>query len=187
MKDDRLRWDARYASGDRRHDVEPAPLLAASVGRLPAGRALDVAAGLGRHALLLARSGWAVDAVDISFEALTVLGRRAAEAGVRVNLVVADLDEFECRPASYDLVVQTFFYDPALVPRLTRWVRPGGHVYVETHRRGPAAPAGGRYALQPGELGRVFQAWEIVEYGEGPRAEGDREIDTARLLARRPG
>src|SRR5260370_38873919 len=65
MRDDRSRWDARYAAGDRRHDVGPAPQLAGWLPRLPPGRALDVAAGLGRHAVLLARHGWTVGAVDL--------------------------------------------------------------------------------------------------------------------------
>jgi len=187
MDNDRQRWDARYASGDRRHDAEPAPRLAAWARTAPPGRALDVAAGLGRHALLLARHGWTVDAVDISLEALLILKRRAAQAALHVNLVVADLDDLECRPASYDLAVQTFFLDRSLITRLARWVRPGGHVYVETHRRTSTAPAGGRYALDPGELRTLFETWQVVEYEEGVRPEGGREIDTARLLARRPG
>ena len=73
MRNDRARWDARYGEGDRRHDVGPSPLLLEWLPRWPAGRALDVAAGLGRHALLLAQHGWSVDAVDISLEGLRVL------------------------------------------------------------------------------------------------------------------
>jgi len=182
----RDRWDARYAAGDRRHDVEPVPLLAAWLETQPPGRALDVAAGLGRHALVLARHGWSVDAVDISFEGLRILKERARQAGVAVNLIVTDLNRLSLRPASYDLIVQTFFLDRRLLPRLRQWVRPGGHLYIETHLQGPGAPARHRYALRPGELRQHFGEWEILVYDEGMRAEGDREIDTARLLARRP-
>ncbi len=184
MKRDRA-WDARYAAGDRKHDVEPLPLLAAWVPRVPPGRALDVAAGLGRHALFLARCGWIVDAVDISFEGLKVLHRRAEEANLRINLIQADLDQFVCRAASYDLVVQTFFLKRRLLPRLQRWVRPGGLLYIETHLLGQDAPGGGRYALRPGELGRRFRGWEILAHDEGAHAEGARRIATARLFARR--
>ena len=186
MSNDRQLWDARYAAGDRRHDAEPAPGLIALASALPPGRALDLAAGLGRHTLLLARHGWTVDAVDISMEALQIVRQRAAEAAVHVNLVVADLDSFACRPASYDLAVQTFFLDRALIARLASWVRPGGHLFVETHRRTSTAPTKSHYALDPGELRSLFDTWETVAYEEGIRPEGDREIDTARLVARRP-
>jgi CMP/dCMP kinase len=186
MKSDRERWDARYAAGDDRHDVEPLPLLVEWVPRLAPGRALDVAAGRGRHALLLARAGWTVDAVDISLEALRTLRARAASADLRINLVLADLDGFACRPASYDLVVQTFFLKRRLLPRLRRWVRPGGLLYIETHLAGPDAPGHSRYALRPGELRRTCPGWEVLAYDEGAHPEGRRSIATARLLARRP-
>src|SRR5690348_11059151 len=117
MRKDRERWDARYAAGDRRHDSGPAPLLVEWLPRWSPGRALDVAAGLGRHALILARSGWTTDAVDISAEALGILRRRARAAGARVNAVLADLDAFACRPGSYDLIVDTFFLSRPLIPK----------------------------------------------------------------------
>jgi len=186
-KSDRVRWDTRYASGDRRHDEAPVPLLAAWVPGLRPGRALDVAAGLGRHALLLARYGWTVDAVDISFEGLRILKRRAELAGLRVNVVVADLDQFVAPSASYDLIVQTFFLERSLLPRFRRWLKPGGLVYVETHLIGPGAPGHGRFALREGELRQLFRTWQILAFEEGGQVEGDHQTATARLLARRPG
>src|SRR5438309_9932742 len=186
MRDDRSRWDARYAAGDRRHDVGPAPLLAGWLPRLPPGRALDVAAGLGRHAVRLASHGWTVDAVDLSLEGLRILHERAQAAGVRVNRILADIGAFACRPASYDLIVDTFFLERRLVPRFWRWLRPGGTLYFETHIKRPGAPSHSRYALRPEEARRLFARWEILDYAEGPESDGSRTIDTVRLVARRP-
>jgi tellurite methyltransferase len=182
MRADRLRWDARYASGERRHDSAPSSLLAAWLPRLRPGRALDVAAGLGRHALLLAHAGWRVDAVDGSREALRILRRRAEAAGAAVNLVLADLDRFACRAASYNLIVDTFFLERRLVDAFAEWLRPGGRVFFETHLA--TDPAGGsRYALQPGEAARLFGGWDLLAYEEGPARDGDRTLETVRLLA----
>jgi len=186
VKGDRAKWEARYASGDPRHDAAPVPLLASWVTRLTPGRALDIGAGLGRHAILLAGHGWTVDAVDISLNGLAELRRRAQRAGVRVNLVAADLDDFAVRPASYDLIVQTFFLDLRLLPRLRCWLRPGGYLYIETHVRTPGERSGGRYALGPGELKRLVRGWEIVAYAEGDRPEGVHRFATAGALVRRP-
>jgi len=186
VKGDRAKWDTRYASKDPRHDADPVPLFAAWVRRLDPGRALDVGAGLGRHAILLARHGWTVDAVDISLEGLAELRRRAQRAGVRVNLIAADLDDFVVRAESYDLIVQTFFLSRRLLPRLRRWLRPGGHLYIETHVRTPDDPARGRYALRPGELPQLMRGWEIIAYAEGDRPEGIHRFATAGALARRP-
>jgi SAM-dependent methyltransferase len=186
MRDDRERWDARYAAGDRRHDSGPAPLLVEWLPRWSAGRALDVAAGLGRHALILARGGWTTDAVDISAEGLRILRHRARDAGVTVNAVLADLDTFACRPCSYDLIVDAFFLSRPLIPKFWRWLRPGGVVVFETHLATPGANGRSRYALTPGEARRLFARWELLAYAEGPEAEGARVIDTVRLVARRP-
>ncbi len=186
MRKDRERWDARYAGGDRRHDSGPAPLLVEWLPRWSAGRALDVAAGLGRHALMLARSGWTTDAVDISAEGLRILRRRAREAGVTVNTVLADLDAFACRPRSYDLIVDAFYLSRPLIPKFWRWLRPGGVVVFETHLAAPGADGGSRYALTCGEARQLFAHWELLAYAEGPEEEGARVIDTVRLVARRP-
>ncbi|HYM90819.1 MAG TPA: (d)CMP kinase, partial [bacterium] len=186
MRKDRGRWDARYAAGDRRHDVGPAPLLAQWVPRWSPGRALDVAAGLGRHALLLAHHRWTVDAVDISLEGLRILRRRAQDAGLAVNLILADIGAFACRPAAYDLIVNTFFLNRRLIPRYWRWLRPGGVLYFETHVATPNSPTRSHYGLRPGEARRLFARWEILDYAEGPAPDGSRIIDTARLVARRP-
>jgi len=186
VRDDRARWDARYAAGDRRHDVGPSPLLARWLPRWPPGRALDVAAGLGRHAVLLARHGWTVDAVDLSLEGLRILRQRAQAADAPVNLILADATAFACRPASYDLIVDTFFLDRRLIPRFWRWLRPGGTLYFETHVASPGAPSRSRYALRPREAPGLFARWEVLDSAEGPATDGSRTIDTARVVARRP-
>lgn len=183
MREDRGRWDARYAAGDRRHDGGPSPLLVEWLPRWSAGRALDVAAGLGRHALTLARLGWTTDAVDISGEGLGILRQRARDAGVIVNVVLADLDTFTCRPGSYDLIVDTFYLSRSLIGEFWRWLRPGGVVVFETHLATPGA--NGRYALDRGEARRLFARWELLAYAEGPEKDGARVIDTVRLVARR--
>ena len=67
---DRERWNARYESGEYAARTHPSALLAAWTGRLPRGRALDVACGRGRNAIHLAANGYAVDAMDISGVAL---------------------------------------------------------------------------------------------------------------------
>jgi SAM-dependent methyltransferase len=134
----------------------------------------------------LARLGWVVDAVDISLVGLAELRRRAERAGVRVNLIAADLDRFVVRPASYDLVVQTFLLKRRLLPRLRQWVRPGGYLFVETHLRTAADRAGGRYAVRSGELEKFAAGWEVLAFLEGDRPEGEHRFATAALLARRP-
>ncbi|MBI5747375.1 MAG: methyltransferase domain-containing protein [Nitrospirae bacterium] len=63
-------WDTRYLTGDYSPAKEPSRLLAQLLTLLPKGRALDIACGEGRNAIFLAKSGYEVDAVDISSVAL---------------------------------------------------------------------------------------------------------------------
>ena len=49
-------WDKIYAAGG--FDKEPEPELLALCKNSPRGKALDVGAGEGRHALWLAAHGW---------------------------------------------------------------------------------------------------------------------------------
>src|SRR5438132_14320472 len=99
-------WDERYRRGEGA-DEKPHPLLVEFVSDLEPGRALDVACGLGRHALWLAGRGWRVTAVDSSRVAIEILRQRSAEQGVIIESHVADLEcrEFSIEPNSYDLIV----------------------------------------------------------------------------------
>ena len=63
---DVTRWDHRYAERDRLWSAEPNVTVAEVVRPMTPGRALDLGAGEGRHALWLARHGWQVTAVDFS-------------------------------------------------------------------------------------------------------------------------
>lgn len=70
----------------------------------PEARVLDVGCGTGRHAVELARRGYAVTGVDISRGMLTQAAAAARAAGVTVDLVHADARAF--RPARpFDLAL----------------------------------------------------------------------------------
>jgi SAM-dependent methyltransferase len=68
------------------------------------GRALDIGCGAGTDSVFLAQMGWDVTALDFMPKALEYTQRRAAEKGVTVTAVEADIAEWE-PPAAYDLVL----------------------------------------------------------------------------------
>lgn len=149
-------WDARYSGGPV-WTREPNAWVRDAVAHLAPGRALDVAAGDGRHALWLASLGWSVTAVDLSIEgvrqgAALARGRaRAADAGPAGDIawVVADARTPAIAPGSADLVVVAYLHLPAedlarALGRAADAVAPGGRAVVVGHDvRNPAEGTGG--------------------------------------------
>ncbi len=96
---DRSSWEARWAEalrehGDRVARRPPNAHLAAELGGLRGGRALDAGCGHGSDTLWLAARGWQVTAVDFAPAALGIRRATAAAMGStiaeRVELVEAD-------------------------------------------------------------------------------------------------
>ena len=74
-----------------------------SLAQAHAGAILDIGAGTGRVALILARDGHPVTALDIDDELLAELEERAG--GLPVQTVVADAREFDLAPRRFSLCV----------------------------------------------------------------------------------
>jgi len=188
---DRARWEDRYRDGDWADVAEPATILQDAEAWLePPGLALDVACGAGRNALFLARSGFTVMAVDISWEGLQRLARRGRSQSLDIHPVHADLQRFAVPPNSFDLIINTRFLLRSLFPIFRASLRPGGLLLLETYNVDEIEVLGGdirrEYALEHGELEREFAGLRFLLHEEGvfQRREGERGL--ARLIARKP-
>ena len=82
-----------------------ARVLANFIGRINDRKILDVGTGTGRAALLLARGGARVTAIDASEEMLAVARRRAQEQGVSVDFRVGDAHQLDFKDRSFDVAV----------------------------------------------------------------------------------
>ena len=94
MADKSAHWDQRYQTGDAPWDsgiVERELVRFLSDGVIPRGRAFEFGCGSGTNAVYLAQQGFEVVAADCSAIALNQARALSAEAGVRVNFIVADL------------------------------------------------------------------------------------------------
>ena len=116
-------------------EVIPAlgPVLVEACGIGAGDRVLDVAAGSGNAAIPAARTGAAVDALDLT-PALLDAGRVAADAaGVRVEWLEGDAEDLPLGDATYDVVmscVGVMFapHHDAAAAELLRVCRPGGRI-----------------------------------------------------------
>lgn len=110
---DREAWDERYGTEELIWKADPNRFLVEEVATIEPGRALDVACGEGRNAVWLASKGWRVTGVDFSRAGLAKAERLAADRGVEVTWVEADVVEWQPPEASFDLVVVMYLHLPA--------------------------------------------------------------------------
>ena len=147
-------------------------------------RALDVAMGRGRHAVPLAVAGFDTFGVDIRFDVVGDARRAADAAGVRLHVWCADLTRYPLPRAQFDLIVVARYLQRDLFDALQTALRPGGVVLYETFTTAQRAlgwgPTSPDHLLEPGELLKSFEGFEVLFYEEASAPEA-----VARLAARR--
>lgn len=163
----------------------PHPLLVRAIRDRSPGRALDLACGRGRNALLLASRGWQVTAVDADREAIDSLDAAARERSLSIELVLADLEkgEFALSPDSYDLVCDMLYLQRNLFAPIRVAVRQGGRFVASILVENDPLSEPRRFRLRPGELLALFSGWKIEHYAEGNIGDGDHRHDVAEMIA----
>jgi SAM-dependent methyltransferase len=179
----REKWDKRHGDADK-YPIA-AEVLKRNLHLIPGkGRALDLACGLGGNALTLARHGLKTVAWDISPVAIQRLAGFAAEAELTNLFVqVRDVEQQPPSPASFDLIIVSYYLERALVPVLIDALLPGGLIYYQTFTRiavsdlGPSNPG---FRLADNELIQLFSGLKLRYYREENRLgnvlEGTRDV-----------
>ncbi len=184
--DDRSAWDKTYNRKDYVFGKEPAAFLAKHVDKLPKGRALDIAMGEGRHAVYLAKKGFQVEGVDISDVGIRKAQKLAAENGVKIKTVNADLNKYKIQPNAYSVILNFYYLQRSLFPQIVAGLKKGGVLVFENntleHLKNPAGKDFEKeYLLEAGELKKAFAELEILHYSEA----NDGKSAVASLIARK--
>jgi len=131
-------WDVRWSTAAGRADwvaaepdvIETATALSARIG---AARTLDLGCGIGRHALLFARLGFEVSAIDLAEAGLAEVRRSAAEEGLAIDVRTASMTALPFPDQTFDYVLSfnvLYHGDPeivrATVGEVRRVLKPGG-------------------------------------------------------------
>lgn len=186
----RQKWERRYANLPPKANLRPTEFVAACLPQLPTrGRALDIAAGSGRHTIALAQRGLQVDALDISWYGLRYCQQHISidpALRERINLIVADIERPWLPRRDYEAILVSFFLYRPLFDLIKERLLPGGWLIYETFLADPKNHPNQRevrpeFRLQSGELGAAFSNFKILFYDEGDHT--DRV--TAQLLARK--
>lgn len=163
-------WDRRYSGSDRVWGADPNIWVASELEGLAPGRALDLGAGEGRHAIWLARRGWQVQAVDFSAKGLETGRRHANSAGVGdgIEWTVADAAEIQFPANSFDLVLIAYLQLPepqliAAVAAAAQAIPPAGTFLLVNHdaanpERGSGGPQDPNVLQEPAQVAKWLQA-----------------------------
>jgi SAM-dependent methyltransferase len=191
-------WDRRYAEVDSLWARRPNRFLVAETDELPPGRALDLACGEGQNAIWLAQRGWHVTGVDFSEVAIEKARARSAAAGVEVELLCADLREYEPEAGAYDLVVILYLHVFAderapILERAAAALAAGGTFLLVGHdllnlTEGVGGPSDTRLLHTPDDIVRELPGLEVVKSERVLRdvADADRPAIDALVRAVKP-
>lgn len=186
----RIEWDRRYGEGSH-SSLTPDPFLVNAFEEFIApafprgGYALDLAGGVGRHALFLADRGWQVTLIDVSAAALEQARSEAARRGLHIRTQPSDLTETPLPAATFDLILNFFYLERQLFRQIEAALKPEGVLIFKTYTRQQLQLGGGpthpMHLLESNELLRAFEGLRVLYYRETMK---DKAV--AELVARKP-
>ncbi len=144
----------------------------------PGGTVLDVASGLGRHALYFSGIKHPVTLVDIARSAIETVAKKLPASAI---LVCADIenDPWPFAGQQFAAVVATNYLWRPLLPTLVQSLAPGGVLLYETFAVGNGTvgkPSRPDFLLQPGELLQACAGLRVVAYEDGFLAQPERFV-----------
>jgi tellurite methyltransferase len=154
------------------YDPDPSLYLIENMDLLPKkGRALDIAMGEGRNALYLAGSGYEVDGIDRSPEAVRKALQLAREKGLTIKGSVGDLEkDYHITEDHYDLIICFNYLQRSLAPQIIAGLKKGGFLVYETYlidQQIFSHPRNPDFLLGHNELLDLFRELRVLRYREG--------------------
>jgi SAM-dependent methyltransferase len=190
-EESRAQWNLKFERGETSL-TQPDPFFISAYQRFAdrlfpnAGAALDLACGLGRHALWLASRSWRVRAVDISDVAIEKVRLAAIQLNVKLDLCAADAADYEFEPMRFDLVVLFYHVDRRLFPKMVSSLNRGGLLICKARLRRNSvtgATSVRTHPLDEGELPSLVPDLEVMCHKE----RSVRERGVVEFVGRKSG
>jgi tellurite methyltransferase len=191
MDTERTAWNTRYREGSH-SSLTPDPFLLQAYDDFiaplfpKAGTAVDLAGGLGRHAIWLAQRGWQVTLTDISDVALAQAREHAGASATNIDFQIRDLDTYRASN-KYDLILVFYYLQREIFPELTKALHPGGlliyKTYTQSQSKFPGGPSHPMHLLKENELLHAFSGLTVLHYHETVRDRGVAEFLGAKRRA----
>ncbi len=166
------KWDFRY------HDVDiatakPAKVLLNNLHLLPEhGTALDLACGMGGNAIMLAKKGLQVDAIDISTVIIEKLDDFAKQQQLSLSAIKGDVEKQPLPKSHYDIIIVSYFLDRNSFSKIIGALKSKGMLFYQTwskERVTERGPSTAQFRLEKGELLSLCQELNVVYYREEGR------------------
>ncbi|WP_317045797.1 class I SAM-dependent methyltransferase [Brumimicrobium salinarum] len=130
-------WDNRYADVDFAYGEAPNEYFKEQLFKLTPGKILLPGDGEGRNSVCAARSGWEVDAFDISREGKKKADQLAEKHKLSINYQVGALEDLTYPPNTFDVIALIFtHFDPKIRAQyrkeFIRLLKPGGLIISES-------------------------------------------------------
>lgn len=131
-------WNERYSQAGYVYGTEPNEFLTEAAARIPRGPVLSLGEGEGRNAAYLASLGHRIVAVDQSEVGLAKAQRLAAERGLVIEIVCADLETYPIEAGTWSGIVSIFCHLPRrirvpLYAAVVQGLQPGGIFLLEAY------------------------------------------------------
>lgn len=156
--------------------------------RIPLGPVLSLGEGEGRNAAFLAGLGHPVTAVDQSEVGLAKAQRLAAERGLTIETVSADLEHFLIEPGDWAGIVSIFCHLPRrirvpLYAAAVRGLQPGGVLVLEAYTpqqigRGTGGPQDPDMLVSLADLTEELAGLDLIHARELERDVREGEYHT---------
>jgi SAM-dependent methyltransferase len=132
-------WNEAWNSAEGRAEwMTPEPFVVESIERLRAAnvkRILDLGFGVGRHAILLAQEGFAVEGIDASSNGCDFAREWAAREGLSLRLTVGDMTTLPYANSELDAILTwnviyhgTMDVVQQTIAEIARCLKPGGQL-----------------------------------------------------------
>lgn len=165
-------WNQVYLDRDIA-EATAAEVLDGNAHYLPgSGEALDYACGLAANAVLLAKKGLTVTALDQSEVAIEKVNAYAKLHSLDIDACSHDLEK---NPPDYnerfDVIVVSYFLHRDTLAKLYQYLKKGGLLFYQTFSgeqvdgQGPSNPD---FRLARGELLQAFSQMQLLYYREDP-------------------
>lgn len=187
-------WDDRYSEPGFVYGTAPNEFIVSVVDRIPRGKILSLAEGEGRNAVYLASLGYDVTGVDGSEVGLRKARDLAAQRGVTITTIQADLGTFRIEPEQWDGIIASYCHLPPAIrtplhQAAVRGLRPGGVFVLEAYSKeqlayGTGGPDSLDLLMSLDDLKRELAGLELMHAVQTERdvREGSRHTGLASVV-----